>query len=304
MWPYPSESDALTDALRLSRGMTYKAALAGLPQGGGKSVIIGDPRQNKTPALLRAMGRFVDGFKGSYVAAEDSGTSVEDLRIMGQETFHVAGIAGAQGLAEGRTGDPSPATAMGVFIGIRRAAKAVYGSDSLEGLRVGIQGLGNVGYRLAALLHEAGAKLLVSDVYALAAERCVSDFGAVNVSHREIYALNVDILAPCALGATLNGNTIPQIQAKIIAGAANNQLAVPGDDYALMKKGILYAPDYVINAGGIIEVYHETHGYDATRVKSHLERIGQTLDGIFRRSRQESLPTGLIADSMAKDALH
>jgi len=304
MWPYQSESDALTDALRLSRGMTYKAALAGLPQGGGKSVIIGDPRQDKTPQLMRAMGRFVDGFKGSYVAAEDSGTSVEDLRTMGEETPHVAGIAAAQGLAEGRTGDPSPATAMGVFIGIRRAVNATYGSDSLEGMRVGIQGVGNVGCRLARLLHEAGAKLWVSDIYSPAAERCAIEFGAVNVPHDRIHSLNIDVLAPCALGATLNRNTIPLIQARIVAGAANNQLASPSDDYALLDKGILYAPDYVINAGGIIEVYHETHGYDIERVKSHLERIGITLDEIFRRSRQELLPTGLIADSMARDALH
>lgn len=301
MWPYATDDEALTDVLRLSRGMTYKAALAGLPQGGGKSVILGDPRHDKTPALMRAMGRFVDQFGGKYVVAEDSGTNVADIRLMAEHTRHVGGLADAKAVAEGRTGDPSPATAMGTYIGIRAAVRAALGRDDLTGLRVAIQGIGNVGYRLARHLHEAGAKLWVTDLHTPAVERAVREFGATAVAMDEVHALDVDVFSPCALGAVLNDRTVPQIKARVIAGAANNQLAKTRHGHALLERGVLYAPDYVINAGGIIDIFYEGPDYDAAKVQAHLERIGTTLGEIFARSKATNRPTGEIADAMAED---
>ena len=303
MWPYASDADALTDVLRLSRGMTYKAAMAGLPQGGGKSVIIGDPRHQKTAALMRAMGRFVESFGGSYIVAEDSGTSVEDMRVIGTETQHVAGFADEKSLAVGRTGDPSPATAMGVFIGIQAAVKAKLGRDDLKGLRVAVQGVGNVGGRLAKHLADAGASLWVTDLHQPAVDRCVREIGAEAVPMEGVHALDVDVFAPCALGAGLNDRTIAQIKAKIVAGAANNQLEKPRHDHALLDRGILYAPDYVINAGGIIEIYYEGPDYDEAKVHAHLRRIGTTLTAIFEHSAREHRPTGEVADRMAEAVL-
>lgn len=301
MWPYASEDEALTDVLRLSRGMTYKAALAGLPQGGGKSVILGDPRRDKTPAMMRAMGRFVETLGGRYVVAEDSGTNVADIRLMAQETRHVGGLADEKAAAAGRTGDPSPATAYGVFVGIRAAVRAKLGREDLKGLRVAIQGLGNVGSRLAAHLHEAGAKLWVTDLQATAVERCVEAFGATAVAMDEIFAVEAEVFAPCALGAVINDRTLPRLKAPIVAGAANNQLAEARHDQALADRGILYAPDYVINAGGIIDIYYEGPGYDAATVRAHLDRIGETLGTVFERARQQNRPTGEIADRMAEE---
>lgn len=301
MWPYRSEDEALTDVLRLSRGMTYKAALGGLPQGGGKSVIIGDPRKDKTPELMRAMGRAVDRLNGSYVVAEDSGTSVADIRLMAEVTRHVGGLADEKAQAEGRTGDPSPATALGVFIGIQAAVKHRFQRDDLKGLRVAVQGLGNVGYRVCRHLHEAGAQLWVTDLHAPAVERCVKELGATPVAMDQILALDVDVFAPCALGAILDDASIPQLRARVVAGAANNQLARPQHDRALMDRGILYAPDYCINAGGIIDIFYEGPGYDWATVETHLRRIGTTLTEIFERSRNEGRPTGVIADRMAEE---
>jgi leucine dehydrogenase len=301
MWPYDSDDTALTDVLRLSRGMTYKAALAGLDQGGGKSVIIGDSRGDKTPEMMRAMGRFVNSLGGQYVAAEDSGTSVADIRLMAQQTTHVGGLADDKALAAGRSGDPSPATALGVFIGLKATVKARLGRDDLRGLRVAIQGAGNVGHRLAGHLHEAGAELWVTDIHAPAVERCVKDFGAHAVSMEQIFSQDVDVFAPCALGAVLNDLTIPQIRAKAIAGAANNQLARPSHGAALMERGILYAPDYCINAGGIIDIYYEGPDYDEAAVDAHLQRIGATLSAIYARAKSEHRPTGEVADRMAEE---
>lgn len=301
MWPYRSEDEALTDVLRLSRGMTYKAALAGLPQGGGKSVIIGDPRRDKTPELMRAMGRAVDRLNGAYVVAEDSGTSVADMRLMAEVTRHVGGLADDKAQAAGRTGDPSPATAFGVFIGIQAAVKHRYGRDDLRGLRVAVQGVGNVGYRLCRHLHEAGAQLWVTDLHAPAVERCVREFGATAVDMDRIVALEVDVFAPCALGAVLNDASIAQLRAGVVAGAANNQLARPEHDHALMARGILYAPDYCINAGGIIDIYYEGPNYDWAVVEAHLRRIGTTLMAIFERAHAEGRPTGEVADRMAEE---
>jgi len=301
MWPYPTEDAALTDVLRLARGMTYKAALAGLPQGGGKSVIIGDPRKDKTPELMQAMGRAVDRLNGAYVIAEDSGTNVDDMRLIAETTRHVGGLADARAQAQGRTGDPSPATAYGVFVGIQAAVRHRYGRDDLRGLRVAVQGVGNVGYRLCRHLHEAGALLWVTDLHAPAVERCVRDFGATAVDMDAIVALDVDVFAPCALGAVLDDASIPRLRAQVVAGAANNQLARPEHDRLLMQRGILYAPDYCINAGGIIDIFYEGPDYDAAVVEAHLRRIGATLTAIFERSRAERRPTGEIADRMAEE---
>lgn len=302
MWPYRSEAEALTDVLRLSRGMTYKAALARLPQGGGKSVIIGDPRRDKTPALMRAMGRAVNRLGGAYVVAEDSGTSVADIRLMAEQTAHVGGLADAASVAAGRTGDPSPATAYGTFIGLQAAVRHALQRDALKGLKVAIQGLGNVGSRLARHLHEAGAELWVTDLYAPAVERCVTELGAQAVPMEEIHKLDVDVFAPCALGAVLNDTTIPEIRARVVAGAANNQLAVADvHGEALRARGILYAPDYCINAGGIIDIYYEGPGYDWATVEAHLQRIGTTLTEIFERADREALPTYRVADRMAEE---
>lgn len=300
MWPYKSDEEALNDVLRLSRGMTYKAALAGLPQGGGKSVIIGDPRRDKTPERIRAMGRAIDRLNGAYVVAEDSGTSVADMRLMAEVTAHVGGLADARAQAAGRTGDPSPATARGVFIGIQAAVRHRLQREDLRGLRVAVQGLGNVGYRLCRHLHEAGARLWVTDLHVPAVERCVREFGATAVAMTDIHAQDVDVFAPCALGAILDDARIPQLRAGIVAGAANNQLARPAHDRALFERGVLYAPDYCINAGGIIDIHYEGPAYDAAVVEAHLQRIGRTLTEIFERAAREQRPTGEIADRMAE----
>lgn len=296
MWPYADDDEALTDVLRLSRGMTYKAALAGLAQGGGKSVIIGDPRHDKTPALLDAMARFVDSFQGSYVIAEDSGTCVEDMRAMARLTPYVSGIDTGS-----HDGDPSPATAMGTFIGMQAAVRFALGRSDFKGLRVAVQGVGNVGGRLAGLLHQAGAQIWVTDLYAPAVERCVTEFGATPVSMDQIHRLPVDVFSPCALGATLNSETIPQLQARVVAGAANNQLAQASDARLLHQRGILYCPDYVINAGGVIDIHYQGPGYDPATVHRHLERIGRTLTRIFERARDDDRPTADIADRMAEE---
>jgi leucine dehydrogenase len=301
MWPYESGEAALTDVLRLSRGMTYKAALAGLDQGGGKSVIIGDPRRDKTPAMMRAMGDFVNTLGGQYVAAEDSGTNVADIRLMAGRTRFVGGLADEKSVAAGRSGDPSPATALGVFIGLKATVKARLGRDNLKGLKVAVQGLGNVGYRLCAHLSGAGAELWVTDIHAPAVERCVREFGAHALSMEQIFTLDADVFAPCALGAVLNDLTIPQFRVKAIAGAANNQLARPEHGTALLERGILYAPDYCINAGGIIDIYYEGPDYDERAVHAHLQRIGSTLSAIYERAKSEHRPTGEIADRMAEE---
>lgn len=302
MFPYASDEEALRDALRLSRGMTYKSALAGLNLGGGKSVIIGDPREHKTEALLEAMGRFLNQLGGLYIAAEDSGTSVADLKVMGRHTAHVAGIAERPGF-DGRpsNGDPSPATAYGTFVGLQAAVQHKFGRKDLEGIKVAIQGIGNVGYRLARHLKEAGAQLWVYDIHQAQVERAVDELGATAASASEILSLPVDVVAPCAMGAVLNDDSINRLQAPIIAGAANNQLASPRHDNALWNRGILYAPDFVINAGGIIDVYYERQGPDPQAVRRHVDAIGNTLSEIFARSASEGLPTGVIANQLAEE---
>lgn len=300
MFPYVDEAAALTDVLRLSRGMSFKAALAGLPQGGGKSVILGDPRRDKSPALLRAMGRGIERLGGAYVVAEDSGTNVADIEVMSGVTRHVSGLTDAQTRATGRTGDPSPATAYGTLVAIRTAVRFAFGRDDLEGVRVAIQGVGNVGYRLAALLHAEGARLWVADTHSPAVDRCVRAFGAVAVPVSAIHAQAVEVFAPCALGGVVNDHTLPQLQARVVAGAANNQLARPDHDSALQARGVLYAPDYVVNAGGIIDIHHQRTGYDAAAVRAHLDRIGDTLSDIFTTAAVRGRATGAVADALAE----
>ncbi len=302
MWPYASEEEALTDVLRLSKGMTYKSAMAGLKLGGGKSVIIGDPHKDKSIPLLHAMGRFLNELHGEYIAAEDSGTCVADLKVIGEETPYITGIHEKRTLdGKLRSGDPSPSTALGTFNGLRAAVKYQLDLDELTGLRVAIQGLGNVGFRLAELLHRDGAKLLVCDTDAARVEAAVHQLDATAVNPEEIFSQEVDVFAPCALGAILNDSTIPQLKTSIIAGAANNQLAERRHGMELKERGILYTPDYVINAGGIIDVYFEQIGFDERKLNQHICTIYNSLQEIFIRAERQNLPTNVIADMMAEE---
>jgi leucine dehydrogenase len=298
MFPYADEGEALTDVLRLARGMSYKAALAELPQGGGKSVIIGDPRADKTPALMRAMGRLVARAAGSYVVAEDSGIDVADIRTMAEETTHVSGLA-----AEGAPGDgdPSPATALGTFLAMQVAAERALGARDLAGVGVAIQGAGRVGTALAHLLHDAGARLWLSDTHAPSAEACAAATGAEVVAPDVIYDAPADIFSPCALGAVLNATTIPRLRARAVVGAANNQLATADDDARLLGAGVLYAPDYIVNAGGIIDIhYHRQPRYDADAARRHLEAIPRTLGQVLDVAHAQARPPGAVADALAQ----
>ena len=285
--------------------MTYKSAIANLKLGGGKAVIIGDPRTEKNDALLYAMGDFIEGLGGRYITAEDSGTSVRDILKMGERTNYVSGVDNASD----HGGDPSPSTAYGVFVSLREAVTYKLGRSNLKGLKVAIQGLGNVGYRLAEYLHEAGALLYVTDIVQASVDRAVRELGATAVTGDEIFGLDVDVFAPCALGAPINDKTIGQLKPGIIAGAANNQLATVDHGHQLHKKGILYTPDYVVNAGGIIDVYYQRKmsepGYSAQNYASDLatkvEEIGDTLKEIFERSAAENIPTFMVADRVAEE---
>jgi leucine dehydrogenase len=302
IWPYESDAAALTDVLRLSRGMTYKAAVAGVPLGGGKGVVIADPRHDKNEALLRALGRHVDRLGGRYITAEDVGTTVADMTVLREETRHVAGIA------EGGSGDPSPATAYGVYVGIRAAVAHKLGRNSLDGIRVAVQGLGNVGRRLCDLLVKDGGRLIVADVNREAVERAVDELGASPASPETIHDAEAELFAPCALGAVVNDTTIPRLKVRIVAGSANNQLAEDRHGAALAERGILYAPDYVINAGGLINIAHEDrdgagNGYDADAAMTHVASIRETLAEIFARADREGLPTNLVADRLAMERL-
>ncbi len=298
MWPYPDDTAALRDALRLSRGMTYKSALAGLPFGGGKSVIIGDARTQKTPALMRAMGRFVESLGGRYVAAEDIGMTVADMDEMATVTEHVTGTSAT-------SGNPSPYTAYGVLRGIEAAVEhKLQHNDGLAGVQVAIQGLGAVGFDLARRLHEKGAELHVADINKDAVQRAVDTFGAIPVDTQNIHAAAVDVFAPCALGAVINDKTIGELGAQIVAGSANNQLAEDHHGKALAARGVLYAPDYVINAGGIIEIAHgKSFGgdHDDSKIYAHLDTIHDTLKEIFERAETEGSATNTVADMMAEE---
>jgi leucine dehydrogenase len=299
MWPYASEAEAIDDVLRLSRGMTYKSALADLPFGGGKSVILGDPKTMKSEALFRAMGRLVDSLGGRYRVAEDVGVGVADVEAMGRETEFVAGVPA------GGAGDPSPATAWGTFCGIRASVRHRLGRDDLAGVTVAVQGLGAVGRELCRYLHEAGAKLVVADIDPEAVRAAVERFGAEAADPAAIHRAEAEVFAPCALGAVLDARTIPELNCRIVAGSANNQLKTPQDGAALAARGILYAPDYVINAGGIINISHETRPggpvYDKRAAFEHVARLGDTLAQIYRRAERAGIPTSEAADRLAEE---
>ncbi len=296
---YETEEDGIVDALRLARGMTYKAAIAGLNHGGGKSVIIRPRKSFDRAALFRAFGRFLGELGGLYITAEDSGTSVEDMEIIRSATKYVTGVKPENG----GSGDPSPFTALGVRRGIEACVKFAYGRDNLDGLSVAVQGIGHVGYRLCEELHALGAKLIVADVDPLKAERAQREFGATVVALDEISSVECDIYAPCALGSALNDHTVPRLRCRIVAGAANNQLAEPKHGSDLMHRGILYAPDYAINGGGLINVAQEVAGYDAKVSKEKTMRIYDTILEIAERAKADMAPTSLIADRMAEERL-
>ncbi len=299
MWPYANEAAALTDVLRLSRGMTLKTVMAGLPLGGGKAVILGDSRTDKSPALLRAFGRAVEGLGGRYIGAEDVGMSPADMAVIAAETAHVAG----RGVAEGGSGDPSPLTALGVFEGIRAALRHATGSNDLSDARVAVQGLGHVGLDLCERLHAAGAALVVADLDQPRLAQAQVRFQAMVVAPHTIHRVGADVFAPCALGGVLNATTIPQLGARIVAGSANNQLATAADGARLAERGILYAPDYVINAGGIINVAAEIGGgrYDRKAVERKVCAIADTLAEIFQAAGGGD--TAAIADRIALQRL-
>jgi leucine dehydrogenase len=297
MWDYDTTAEAVTDALRLSRGMTYKNALAGLDLGGGKAVILGDSRRDKTPALMAAFGRHVEALGGRYITAEDVGISTEDIEQAARVTAHARGTA-ATGL-----GDPSPYTALGVHCGIKAALAHRFGSDALAGRRVVIQGLGHVGWDLAERLSGEGAELVVADLHADAVQEAADHFGARVVDPGEAHRIEADVFAPCALGAGLNAETIPELGAPIVAGAANNQLATDEDGRRLVARGILYAPDYAINAGGVISIALAEPGGSDGVVVERVSAIGKTLGAIFARAEREKRPTGEVADEMARERL-
>ncbi len=292
-WNYKSDEEALIDALRLSRGMTYKAAVTGLNLGGGKAVIIGDPKTPNREALFRAHGRFVESLKGRYITAEDVGTSTDDMDYVHMETEYVTGIAH-------KSGDPSPVTAYGTYRGIKACAKERYGSDSLDGMRIAVQGLGHVGYHLCQLLAEEGAKLIVTDIDEERVQEVVREFGAEPVGPERIYSVEAQVFAPCALGAVINDETIPQFKFEIIAGSANNQLAEERHGDAIEERGILYAPDYVINAGGLINVYGELNGWTRERAQRKAGEIYDTLGQIFELAKEQGIPTYQAADRVAE----
>lgn len=297
MWTYADDEAAVTDVLRLSRGMTFKTIMAGLPLGGGKSVILGDPRQDKSDALFRAFGRKLEALGGRYIAAEDVGISVDDIALIHQETEHVAGRRDV-------SGDPSPVTAHGVFQGLKAALREAFGSDDPTGRIVAVQGLGHVGWSLAEQLSRAGARLIVADVDDARVQRAVHDLGATPERPDAIHAADCDVYAPCALGGAISETTLPDLRCRVVAGAANNQLATPAMGRALDRRGILYAPDYVINAGGIINVAAEVAGdYDRAAALAKADRLGETLTEIFTRARQTHQPPSDVADAIALERL-
>lgn len=296
---YDTEDEAIVDALRLARGMTYKAAIAGVAHGGGKAVIMRPPGRFDRAALFRAFGRFLEDLRGHYITAEDSGTGLEDMEIIRTVTRHVTGVKPEHG----GSGDPSPFTALGVRRGIEACVRHAMGREGLDGVHVAVQGVGHVGYHLCRELYGLGAKLTVADVDPLKAERAERELGAEVVPLEAIYAVECDVFAPCALGSALNDHTIPRLACRIVAGAANNQLAEPRHGGDLMQRGILYAPDYAINAGGLINVAQEVVGYDAERSRARVLGIYDVVLEIAERAKRAMAPTDRIAETMAQERL-
>ena len=295
-WHYHDDREALVDALRLSRGMTYKAAVAGLNLGGGKSVIIGHNRVTRREAIFRAHGRHVESLGGRYITAEDVGTSTADMEYIRAETEHVTGLLG-------KSGDPSPVTAYGVYRGIKACARVRYGSDDLSAKVVAVQGCGHVGYSLIKLLHEDGARLVVTDIDPQRVKSVVEDFGAIAVATDAIYAQQANIFAPCALGAVINDDTLAQLKVDIVAGAANNQLAEDRHGVELEKQGMLYAPDYVINGGGLINVNAELHGWTLERARHKAGEIYDSILRVFDIAQEERIPSYQAADRLAEERI-
>ena len=297
MWPYKNEMEALNDVLRLSRGMTYKNSLAGLNLGGGKAVIFGDSRSMKSEALMRRFGKFVNSLAGKYITAEDVGISPIDMTWVNMETEHVVGLPG-------KSGDPSPVTAHGVYVGMKACAKEQFGTDSLAGKKIAVQGVGHVGEYLVASLAKEGAEIYITDIHEETLNRVASTYGAKIVGLNDIYDLDMDIYAPCALGATINDDTLSRLKCSIISGAANNQLAnetIHGK--AVMDKGIIYAPDYALNAGGVINCYSEVKTLPAEWAMNKAEEIYTTIQNIVRRSKTDNVPTYEIANKMAEERI-
>jgi leucine dehydrogenase len=300
IWNYSSEQEAIKDVLRLSRGMTFKNAISGLNLGGGKAVIIGDSREIKTEKLIRKFGEFVNRLNGTYITAEDVGVTTRDMELISKETKHVAGLP--ESLGGG--GDPSPFTAYGVYLGMKAAAKIAFGTDNLSGKTVAVQGCGHVGKYLIERLAAEGAKLVINDFVEERAYQVAGEFGAEVVELNEIYDVNCDIYAPCALGATLNDNTIPRLKCAVVAGAANNQLAdeeVHGQ--MLMDRGIIYAPDFLINAGGVINVYQEVIGYNRPEAFSKVEKIYDYTLSLFNFASRNNITPQAAAIQIARNRI-
>jgi leucine dehydrogenase len=297
MWAYKNEMEALTDALRLSRGMSYKSAAAGLNLGGGKAVIIGDSRTQKNEALMRRFGKFINSLSGKYITAEDVGVNTKDMEYIKMETDFVTGLPENMG----GSGDPSPVTARGVYIAMKASAKEKWGNDSLVGKKIVVQGIGNVGESLVNYLVKEGAKVFINDINEERLKAIAKASGATVVAADKLYDLDMDIYAPCALGATVNTDSLNRLKCSIICGSANNQLAdenVHGK--MVIEKGILYAPDFVVNAGGIINVYYELEGYNRERALAHAEKIYDTTLNIFKISKEQNIPTYMAANRIAE----
>lgn len=299
MWTYDSDEEAIEDALRLARGMTYKAAAAGLNLGGGKTVIIGDPNKDKSEALFRALGIYIEALNGRYITAEDVGTTVEDMEIIRLETRYVTGIS----TTRGGSGDPSQVTAYGVYRGMKACLEEAFGDGSIEGRTVAIQGAGHVGYHLADLIFKEKGKIFISDINDKKVGKAVNQFGAIPVSPDEIYEVPCDIFSPCALGGILNEDTIPRLRCKIVAGSANNQLLEERHGIVLYKRGILYVPDYVINSGGLINVADELEGYNRSRALKTASKIYGSVARVIAISKRDRIPTHVAADRMAEERI-
>jgi len=302
MWPFESEEEAIADAMRLSRAMTYKNAAAGLNLGGGKAVIIGDPNKDKSEALFRALGRFIQSLGGRYIAAEDVGTSVQDMEYIKMETDFVSGLPEQFG----GSGDPSPFTALGTYEGIRASVKYRLQKDNLNGIRVAVQGLGHVGYYLCELLHEAGAVLVVTDIFEDKIDKIINEFGARAVKGDDIYSVDAEVFAPCALGAIVNDDSIARMKFKIIAGGANNQLLDEKiHDKKLKENNILYAPDYLINAGGVTNVFFEViNEYNRDRATKKVKNIYNILMEVYQIADHENITTVEAAARLAENRLN
>jgi leucine dehydrogenase len=300
MWNYKSESEAIEDVLRLSKGMTYKASISGLEWGGGKAIIWGDPKTQKNPAFLQRYGEFVDRQGGHYITAKDVGIGSDDLRQVKSKTRHVLGIDGEKN----SSGDPSPATAWGVYCGMKATAKHAFKSNSLKGMKIALQGLGSVAYYLLDYLVSDGATVIGCDIDPVVIDRATKKHGIEIVRPESIYDVPCDIFAPCALGAAINSESIGRLKTKAVAGAANNQLASHQMGVELMKKGIVYAPDYAINAGGLINIYYEDPargGYSKEKAFAHVSKIEKTIEDILIRAEQSELPPHVVADRMAEE---